>query len=62
MLQPKKVARFMLDAQIPTAWRERIPLLCNPQQVLWLAGWRIDERVKVTPQSQHVLKVRLTKT
>ena len=62
MTQLKKVARFMLDAQIPAGWRERIPLLCNPQQVLWLAGWRIDGRVKVTPQTQHILRVRLTKT
>lgn len=61
MLQPKKVARFMLDAQIPGDWRERIPLLCNPLQVLWLAGWRIDDRVKVTPATQHVLKVHLSR-
>ena len=47
MTGPKKVGRFMIAAKIPQTWRERIPILCSEQQIIWVAGWRIDERVKV---------------
>ena len=39
MDQFKKVGEFMLDARIPRLWRGRIPLVCSPQQIIWVAGW-----------------------
>ncbi|MBA7559425.1 tRNA(Ile)-lysidine synthase [subsurface metagenome] len=55
MSQPKKLGQFMIDAKIPSAWRQRIPLICSPQHILWVVGWRIDERVKVTEETKQVL-------
>ncbi|MBA7469569.1 tRNA(Ile)-lysidine synthase [subsurface metagenome] len=55
MNQPKKLGEFMIDAKIPSVWRQRIPLVCSPQHILWVVGWRIDERVKVTQDTQRVL-------
>jgi tRNA(Ile)-lysidine synthase len=55
MNQPKKLGEFMIDAKIPRAWRERVPLVCSPGQILWVVGWRIDERAKVTEQTEKVL-------
>lgn len=55
MNQPKKLGQFMIDAKIPSAWRQRIPLVCSPQHILWVVGWRIDERVKVTDATKQVL-------
>jgi len=57
MSQPKKLSEFMIDAKIPHAWRQRIPLVCSPQRILWVVGWRIDDRVKVTEQTQKVLRL-----
>jgi tRNA(Ile)-lysidine synthase len=54
---PKKVGEFMIDARIPGAWRERIPVVCSPQQIIWLAGYRIDDRVKVTDDTMQVLRL-----
>ena len=53
--QPKKLGEFMIDAKIPRAWRQRIPIVCSPSQILWVVGWRIDERVKVTEDTKRVL-------
>jgi len=53
--QPKKLGEFMIDAKIPHAWRERVPIVCSPKHILWVAGWRIDERVKVTQNTKQVL-------
>jgi tRNA(Ile)-lysidine synthase len=61
MAQFKKVGEFMLDTRIPRTWRDRIPILYTPHQIIWVAGYRMDERVKVTPQSKQVLNLRLVR-
>jgi tRNA(Ile)-lysidine synthase len=55
--QPKKLQDFMVDAKIPRQWRGRVPLVCSPQQIIWVVGWRIDERVKVTEATRRVLSL-----
>ena len=55
MSQPKKVGEFMLDAKIPRAWRQGVPVISSPQHILWVVGGRIDERVKVTEKTRQVL-------
>jgi tRNA(Ile)-lysidine synthase len=55
--QPKKLNVFMIDEHIPRAWRRHIPVVCNEKQVLWLVGYRIDERVKVTPATKKLLRL-----
>ncbi|MFH1087134.1 MAG: tRNA lysidine(34) synthetase TilS [Chloroflexota bacterium] len=53
--RPKKLQDFMVDARIPRSWRDRIPLVCSPAQVLWVVGWRLDDRVKVSNATRQVL-------
>ncbi len=55
MSQPKKLGEFMIDAKIPHAWRQRIPIVCSPRHILWVVGWRIDDRVKVTENTNQIL-------
>ncbi|MBA7653115.1 tRNA(Ile)-lysidine synthase [subsurface metagenome] len=55
MSQPKKLNEFMIDSKIPSAWRQRIPVVCSPKQILWVVGWRIDNRVKVTDTTKQIL-------
>jgi tRNA(Ile)-lysidine synthase len=60
--KPTTLNNFMTNAKIPRAWRDTIPLLVSPQQVLWLAGWRIDERAKVTEKTTQVLVLSFVRT
>jgi tRNA(Ile)-lysidine synthase len=53
--KPTTVNSFMTNAKVPRSWRDSIPLLVSSRQVLWVAGWRIDERAKVTEDTQRVL-------
>lgn len=55
LCQPKKVGEFMIDAKIPHAWRERVPVVCSSRHILWVVGWRIDDRVKVDSNTRRVL-------
>lgn len=57
MDMPKRLQKFMVDAKIPLTWRESIPLVCSPQQILWVVGWRIDDRVKVTENTKDIIRL-----
>ncbi|MFC1912355.1 tRNA lysidine(34) synthetase TilS [Chloroflexota bacterium] len=61
MSQPKKLNEFMIDSKIPSAWRGRIPLVCSPRQIIWVVGWRLDERVKVTATTRRVLRLEMVR-
>jgi tRNA(Ile)-lysidine synthase len=54
---PKKVGEFMIDAKIPQAWRQQVPIVCSPSQIVWVVGWRIDDRVKVSDNTKQVLRL-----
>ncbi len=56
--QSKKVGEFMIDAKIPRAWRGQIPIVCSPSQILWVVGWRIDERAKVSEDTKQILRLK----
>jgi tRNA(Ile)-lysidine synthase len=58
LAQPKKLGEFMIDAKIPQAWRGHVPLVCSGEQILWVVGWRIDERAKVDAETKRVLRLR----
>jgi len=60
MSQPKKLNRFMIDAKIPRHWRERVPVVSSPEHIVWVVGYRIDDRVKVTGETRQVLCLRFT--
>jgi tRNA(Ile)-lysidine synthase len=57
MSRPKKLNEFMIDAGIPRAWRPYVPLVCSGEQIIWVVGRRIDERVKVTENTSKVLRL-----
>jgi tRNA(Ile)-lysidine synthase len=58
----KRLQDFMVDAKIPLAWRKYIPLVCSPRQIIWLVGWRIDERVKVTEATKEILRLEFVRS
>jgi tRNA(Ile)-lysidine synthase len=62
MNMPKKLYEFMVDDKIPRSWRGHIPIVCSPQQIIWVVGWRIDDRVKVTEASKEILRLEFIKS
>jgi tRNA(Ile)-lysidine synthase len=57
----KKLGEFMIDSKIPQAWRKNIPIVCSQKQLVWVVGWRIDERVKVTQNTEKVLRLEFNR-
>ena len=62
MNMPKKLYEFMVDAKIPRSWRGHIPIVCSPHQIIWVVGWRIDDRVKTTEASKKILRLEFIKS
>ena len=58
----KKLQDFMVDARIPRHWRDRVPLVCSPRHIVWVAGWRVDHRARVTPSTKRVLCLEFERT
>lgn len=55
----KSVKDFMIDAKIPRAERECLPLVVSEQGILWIGGWRASEIGEPGPDTQCFLCLRL---
>jgi tRNA(Ile)-lysidine synthase len=59
---PKRLRDFMVDAKIPCSWRDNVPIVCSTGQIIWVVGWRIDDRVKVTEATREILRLEFIKS
>jgi tRNA(Ile)-lysidine synthase len=55
----KKIKAVFIDEKIALQERRRIPLLIDQEAVLWIAGLRLSERVKITKKTRYILRVEL---
>ena len=55
----KKVSDFMIDAKIPLNLKERVCVLESQGNILWVIGYRLDERFKVSPETRRVVHISL---
>ncbi|NSW44836.1 MAG: tRNA lysidine(34) synthetase TilS [Bacteroidales bacterium] len=61
MNQRKKISDFLIDQKIPIYEKENIWILENKGEIVWVIGYRIDDRYKVTPQTQNILNIEWIK-
>ncbi|MCD7867077.1 MAG: tRNA lysidine(34) synthetase TilS, partial [Clostridiales bacterium] len=57
----KKLTRVMIDRKIPGEERDHIPLVAAGQEILWIAGDRMNDRYRITGDTRRVLQVQYTK-
>ena len=55
----RKLKDYFIDRKIAAARRGRIPVLADAGSIIWIAGERIGERVRVTRKTRKVLKAEL---
>lgn len=55
----QKVKKYFINQKIPALERRKCPLLLSGGNIIWLAGHRIDNAVKLEPQTRRVLKAEL---
>ena len=55
----QKVKKYFINNKISPAQRKKCPLLLSDGNIIWIAGHRIDNAVKVSPKTRRVLKAEL---
>jgi hypothetical protein len=48
----------MINRKIPAHLRQRWPLVVWRDQVIWVVGHHLDERVRVTAGTHHIIKLQ----
>jgi len=51
----KKLKEFFIDEKVPRLKRTQVPIVEVDGRIVWVAGMRIDDRFKVTPETNTVL-------
>ena len=57
MRKKKKVARLLIDARVSIAEKERVWVLEADKRLIWVVGRRIDDRWKIGPGTETVLRI-----
>ena len=57
----KKLQDYLVDEKVPRRKRDLVPLLCSGEDILWVVGFRTDERFLPRPDTKKVLVVRVKK-
>ncbi|MCU0377049.1 MAG: tRNA lysidine(34) synthetase TilS [Bacteroidales bacterium] len=59
MSQPKKISDFLIDLKVPVTTKEKVLLLLSADEVIWVMGYRINERYKVTDHTTRILMLTI---
>jgi tRNA(Ile)-lysidine synthase len=54
-----KLNEFMINVKLSAVARAAYPLVASPAHIVWLPGYRVDERARVTPETRQVLRLTL---
>jgi tRNA(Ile)-lysidine synthase len=62
MDQPVKLKDFLISERVPYFARDDVPLVCDRGRIVWVAGVRLSEEVRVTGSTTRFLTMRLEVT
>lgn len=55
----KKLSDFFIDEKIDLLGKKRIWLLTSGNDIVWVVGYRIDDRYKIKPQTRNIFMLEL---
>ncbi len=58
----KKLQDFFVDEKIPRDERDRVPIVVSGNDIIWVAGYRADERFRVTDTTERFLRLAISKS
>ncbi|WP_300798710.1 tRNA lysidine(34) synthetase TilS [uncultured Alistipes sp.] len=53
----KKVSDFLIDAKVSLPGKQRQFVLLSGDDIVWVVGRRIDDRFRLTPETENVLRI-----
>ena len=61
MRHEKKVQDILVDKHIARTERDAIPLFFSASHCIWLAGVALDERVRLTSRTEHIIRLSIVR-
>ncbi|MHC4139459.1 MAG: tRNA lysidine(34) synthetase TilS [Planctomycetota bacterium] len=58
----KKIKDFFIDNKVPVMERDTVPIVTMNGQPIWIVGFRIDERIRVSEKTTNLLMMTFEKT
>jgi tRNA(Ile)-lysidine synthase len=58
MRKKKKIARFLIDNKLSRSEKEKVMVVLSGNKIIWVAGMRIDERVKLKPGTDMIFIIK----
>lgn len=58
MEQPKKLSDFFVDEKVPVPEKKSSWIMASGKKIVWIMGYRIDHRFRITPSTRRILKLR----
>ena len=52
----KKISDFFTDIKLSRIEKEQVWILCNGNEIVWVMGFRLDERFKISSQTLKIIK------
>lgn len=59
MKKIKKLQDFFVDSKVPRRARKRVPIVEDFHKIVWVAGLRMDQRVRIDGDTKRVLEIEL---
>ena len=53
----KKLKDYFIDEKVPRDLRDRIPLVVDNENIMWVVGYRISELYKITQDTKRILSI-----
>ncbi len=55
----KKIKDYFIDEKIPKEMRDKIPLVVDDKNIIWVVGYRTSEEYKITKNTKNVLTIEV---
>ena len=59
MTRMKKISDFPIDLKVPATAKEKVLLLISGENVVWVMGYRIDDRYRITDRTERILSMTI---